>query len=76
MIMHMITVVTVIGTFKNYCIGMTSSQNELQASHESELKKLHSEKKALQRDLSSTKTKVKNLQEAKNKLETEVHVCS
>lgn len=57
-------------------LGMTSAQNELQASHESELKKLHSEKKAVQKDLSTTKTKVKNLEEAKNKLETEVCVCS
>ena len=65
----------VIAIWYNY-IAMTSAQNELQASHESELKKLHSEKKAVQRDLSSTKTKIKNLEEAKNKLETEVHICS
>jgi predicted nucleic acid-binding Zn-ribbon protein len=51
---------------------MTSAQNESQASHESELKKLHSEKKAVQKDLSSTKTKVRNLEEAKGKLEAEV----
>ena len=56
--------------------GMTSAQSEFQASHESELKKLHNEKKAVQRDLSSTKTKVKNLEEERNKLETEVCTCS
>lgn len=56
--------------------GMTSAQNESQASHESELKKLHSEKKAVQKDLSSTKTKVRTLEEAKSKLEAEVSACS
>ena len=54
--------------------GMTSAQNEFQASHEGEVKKLHSEKKAIQRDLSSTKTKVKKLEEEKNKLQTEVYM--
>ena len=55
--------------------AMTSSQNKLQASHESEVKKLHSDKKAVQRDMSSTKAKVKGLEEAKNKLEMEVAAC-
>ena len=54
---------------------MTSAQNESQASHENELKKLHGEKKAVQKDLSSTKTKVRNLEEAKSKLEAEVNAC-
>ena len=40
---------------------MTNTQNELQASHESEVKRLHSDKKAVQRDLTSTKSKTKNL---------------
>ena len=51
---------------------MTNTQNELQASHESEVKRLHSDKKAVQRDLTSTKSKTKNLEEAKNKFEMEV----
>ena len=56
--------------------GMTSAHNESQASHENELKKLHGEKKAVQKDLSSTKTKVRNLEEAKSKLEAEVSAYS
>ena len=56
-------------------IAMTRSQSELQASHESNIKKLQSEKKAVQKDLSTAKTRLKNLDEAKNRLDEEVYIA-
>ena len=53
---------------------MTKAQSELQASHENEIKKVQSEKRVVQKDLSSSRSKVKTLEEARNKLEQEVTV--
>lgn len=57
-----------------YTAGMTKAQGELQVSLENEIKKVQGEKKAVQRDLTSSKSKVKCLEEAKHKLEEEVHM--
>ena len=56
-----------------YSADMTKTQGELQVAHENEIKKVQGEKKAVQRDLTSSKSKVKSLEEARHKLEEEVY---
>ena len=53
---------------------MTKAQGELQVAHESEVRKVQGEKKAVQKDLAPSRSKVKSLEEARHKLEDEVHM--
>ena len=52
--------------------AISKAQSDLQVSHENDIKKAQNEKKVVQKDLSSAKSRTRGLEEAKNKLEAEV----